>query len=254
VSSIAISLIVFACVFGGALCGLILQRRASSAIDLSADSKDVVKMSMGLVATMAALVLGLLISSAKSFYEAQNSELTQMAARIVLLDRMLAHYGPETKEVRDSLRSTVAASIDRVWPQDRSLTSRSELVAPSMGAETLLVGIQGLSPKDDRQRALLSQALNMAIELDQTRWLMYEQGAGSVSGPMLAILVFWLATIFLSFGLFAPRNATVITALFVAGLSVSGAIFLILEMYAPFGGIIKISSAPLRVALTHLGQ
>jgi hypothetical protein len=71
---------------------------------------------------------------------------------------------------------------------------------------------------------------------------------------MLVILTFWLAAIFISFGLFAPRNATVITALFVAGGAVSGAIFLILEMYAPFGGLIKLSSAPLRTALTHLGQ
>ena len=112
-----------------------------------------------------------------------------------------------------------------------------------------------LSPKDDRQRALQPPALAMTIELVQTRWLMYEQGSsGSVSTIMLVILVFWLSTIFLSFGLFAPRSATVITALFVAALSVSGAIFLILEMYSPFGGLIKISSAPLHAALTHLGQ
>jgi len=254
VSSVAVSLIVFACVFGGALCGLVLRRHASAAIDLSDDSKDVVKMSMGLVATMAALVLGLLISSAKNFYDAQSSELTQMSARIVLLDRVLAHYGPDANEGRDLLRSILAASIDRIWPQESVLYPPSRLVAPSIGAETLLVRIQALAPKDDRQRALQAQALNMVIELDQTRWLMYEQGAGSVSGPMLTILVFWLATIFLSFGLFAPRNLTVIIALFVAGLSVSGAIFLILEMYAPYGGIIKISSTPLRVALTHLGQ
>jgi hypothetical protein len=211
-------------------------------------------MSMGLVATMAALVLGLLISSAKSFYDAQSSELTQMSARIVLLDRVLAHYGPDANEVRDLLRVTLAASIDRIWPKESALYPPSRVVAPSTGAEALVVRIQALSPKDDRQRALQTQALNMVIELDQTRWLMYEQGAGSVSTPMLTILVFWLAAIFFSFGLFAPRNATVITALFVAGLSVSGAIFLILEMYAPYGGIIKISSAPLRAALTHLGR
>ena len=250
-SSIQVSMVVFACVFGGAVCGILL-RRALPSNSLSAESKDVVKVSMGLVATMAALVLGLLISSAKSFYDAQSTDLTQMSARVVLLDRLLAHYGPETKEVRDLLRGTVADSIDRVWPRERSQSSK--LVAPSAGAEALMVKIQALSPKDDRQRSLQSQALSLTIDLDQTRWLMYEQGAGSVSAPMLAILVFWLAAIFISFGLFAPPNATVIAALFVAGLSVSGAIFLILEMYAPFGGMINLSSAPLRAALTHLGQ
>jgi hypothetical protein len=251
VSSIAVSLIVFACVFGGAVCGMLL-RRALPPNHLSGDSKDVVKMSMGLVATMAALVLGLLVSSAKSFYDAQSSELTQAAARLILLDRLLAHYGPETKEVRDLLRSTLADSIDRIWLQERTESSR--LGAPPTGPEVLLVKIQALSPQDDRQRSLQAQALSMAVDLIQTRWLMYEQETGSVSGPMLVILVFWLAAIFISFGLFAPPNATVIVALLVAGLSVSGAIFLILEMYAPFGGIIKLSSDPLRAALTHLGQ
>jgi Protein of unknown function (DUF4239) len=250
-SSIAVSLIVFACVFGGAICGILLSR-ALPQNHLSADSKAVVTMSMGLVATMAALVLGLLVSSAKSFYDAQSAELTQMSARVIVLDRILAHYGPETKEVRDQLRGTVADSIDRIWPQER--TQSSKLAAPSTGSEGLIDKIHALSPKDDRQRSLQAQALSMVAGLIQTRWMMYEQGASSVSAPMLVILVFWLAAIFISFGLFAPRNATVITALFVAGLSVSGAIFLILEMYAPFGGLIQISSAPLRAALTNLGQ
>jgi len=94
----------------------------------------------------------------------------------------------------------------------------------------------------------------MAMGLGQTRWLIFAQGATSVSKPMLVILVFWLTAIFISFGLFAPRNGTVTAALFVSGLSVSCAIFLILEMYSPFGGLIEISSAPLRFALEHLGK
>lgn len=250
-NSTAVSLIVFASVFGGAVCGILL-RRALPQDHLSADSRQVVTMSMGLVGTMAALVLGLLVSSAKSFYDAQNAELTQMSAKIVLLDRLLAHYGSETKEVRAALRDAVANSIDRIWPQER--TQPSELRAPSTSAEYLIVKIQALSPKDDRQRSLQAQALNRLIDLTQTRWLMYEQEASSVSKPILVILVFWITAIFISFGLFAPRNATVIAALCVAGLSVSGAIFLILEMYAPFSGVIEISSAPLRATLGQLGQ
>ncbi len=241
----------FALVFGGAVCA-ILVRPALPQDYLSADSKTVVTLSMGLVATMAALVLGLLISSAKGFYDAQSGALTQMSARVILLDRILAHYGPEAKEARDLLHSRVADSIDRMWPQEH--TQSSKLAAPSTSSEALLNKIQALSPKDDRQSWLKAQALSMLVDLIQTHWLMYEQGADSVSGPMLAILVFWLVTIFTSFGLFAPRNPAVITALFVGGLSVSGAIFLILEMYEPFGGLIKISSAPHRSALAHLGH
>jgi hypothetical protein len=250
-SSRAVSVIVFACVFGGAMCGMVLGS-ALPQDHLSADSKDVVRLGMGLVSTMAALVLGLLVSSAKGFYDAQNTELMQVSAAIILVDRLLAHYGPGTTEVRDQLRDYVADSIDRIWPREHTQSSRP--IAPTTCPEVLIGRIQALSPKDDRQRSVQAQALSLAMGLIQTRWLMYEQGANSVSGLMIAILVFWLAAIFISFGLFAPRNATVITALLVAGSSVSGAIFLILEMYTPFGGLIRISSAPLRATLAQLGQ
>ena len=234
------------------MCGILLNR-ALPPTHLGADSKDVVRMGMGLVATMSALVLGLLVSSAKSFYDGQSTELTEMSEKVILLDRLLAHYGPETKEARDLLRSTVADGIDLIWPQQR--TGPSKLRAPSInGPEVLIAKIRALSPKDDRQSSIQAQALSTVMSVAQTRWLMFEQGANSVSKPMLAILVFWLTAIFVSFGLFAPRNGTVIAALFVAGLSVSGAIFLILEMYSPFGGLIEISSGPLRATLTQLGQ
>ena len=250
-NSFAISSIVFACVFGSAVIGL-LFRRYLPEHHQNANSQDIVRLAMGLVATMAALVLGLLISSAKSSYDTRSAELTNMSAQIILLDRVLAHYGPQTKEARDVLRDSVVDNLDRVWPQERGRTS--EAVAPSSGGEVLLDKIQALSPQDDTQRSLKSQALTMTIGLGQTNWLLFEQGTTSVSKPMLVILVFWLTAIFISFGVFGPRNATVITALFVSGMSVSGAIFLILEMYAPFGGLIEISSAPLRSALTHLGK
>jgi hypothetical protein len=250
-SPFAISSIVFLCIFGGAVAGTFL-RGPLPPPHLSADSKESVKLGMGLVATMSALVLGLLVSSAKSSYDTKSAELTAMSAQIILLDRVLAHYGPETQKARDVLRGGVVDNLDRVWPQERSRTS--EAVAPSSGAEVLLDNLQALSPRDDTQRSLKSQALSMTIGLGQTNWLLFQQGTTSVSKPMLVILVFWLTAIFISFGLFAPRNATVIAALFVSGMSVSGAILLILEMYAPFGGLIEISSAPLRSALTHLGK
>jgi len=249
-TTLATSTIVFLCVFGGAVIGIGLRGYLPEHHQNDA-SQSVVKLAMGLVATMAALVLGLLISSAKSSYDAQSSDLTDLSARLILLDRVLAHYGPETKETRDVLHGVVVESLDRIWPQERSQTS--EVVSPST-PEVVLDKIQALSPKDDTQRSLKAQALSMALGLGQTRWLMFAQGATSVSRPILVILVFWLTAIFISFGLFAPPNATVTVALFVSGLSVSGAIFLILEMYAPFGGLIEISSAPLRFALTHLGK
>lgn len=250
-NSVTISLIAFACVFGAALLGMLL-RAILPQQHLSADSKDTVRLGMGVIATMGALVLGLLVASAKNFYDAQSSELTQMSANILLLDRVLAHYGPETKEARDVLRGAVARTLDLIWPQKGQ--QNTQLVPTASGGEILYEKIQELSPKNDTQHALQAQASSVAIDIAKIRWLMLELGTNSVSIPLLAVLVFSLAIVFASFGLFAPANATVIASLFLCALSVSGAVFLILEMYTPFEGLIQIPSTPLRTALMHLGQ
>ncbi len=250
-STIAISAIVFACVFGGALLGMFL-RALLPQHHLTTDSKDVVKLAMGLVATMSALVLGLLVASAKGSYDAQSTELTQMSANVVLLDRLLAHYGPETSQAREMLRATSDRILHEQWSNERP--GNSHLAEPSLNAELLLDKIQDLSPKDDRQRVLQSQALNLVLNLGQTRWLQYAQESATISMPLLVVLVFWLTAIFISFGLFAPTNGTVFSGLLVAALSVSGAILLILELYTPYSGIIQISNAPLRDALSQLGR
>jgi hypothetical protein len=250
-SAVAVSLITLAFVFGGSLFGIYL-RVALPKDHFGGDSRDVVKLGMGLVGTMAALVLGLLIASAKASYDTQSAELTDMSSKIVLLDRVLAHYGPESKEVRDLLHAAVVRTLDQMGSKDRSGSSQSD--PSSSGSEILYDKIQGLSAQNDGQRSIQAQALNIAISLGQTRWLMYEQTAASISIPLLAVLIFWLTIIFVSFGLYAPPNATVIASLFVTALSVSGAIFLILEMYTPYAGLIQISNAPLRAALAHLGQ
>jgi hypothetical protein len=249
-SSIAISLVTFAVVFGGALLGVAL-RASLPQHHLSDESKDAVKLGMGLIATMAALVLGLLIASAKSSFDMQSSELTEMSSRIVLIDRMLAHYGPEAKEARDELRSSVVRVLDLLSSND---VARRAQFGSSVSGEALYDEIQGLSPKDDAQRSIQAQVLSILVGLGQTRWLLAEQSVSSVSAPLLIVLIFWLTILFISFGLFAPRNATVVVSLLVSALSVSGAIFLILEMYSPYAGLIRVSSAPLRTALTHLGQ
>jgi hypothetical protein len=250
-NSIAIRLIVFACVFGGALFGMFL-RGVLPEHQLSADSKDTVRIGMSLIGTLTALVLGLLIASAKSYYDNQSSELTEMSAKVVLLDRVLAHYGPETKEDRDLLRSAVARMLEGLWPENPG--QHPQMLPTAAGGEIIYDKIQELSPRNDTQRSLQAQALSMGIDIGKMRWMMFEQAGSFVSIPLLAVLVFWLATIFTSFGLFAPRNATALATLFVCALSVSGAIFLILEMYSPFQGLMQISSDPLRNALAHLGQ
>ena len=250
-NSVMISLIVFASIVSGALIGLFLGA-VLPAHHLSGDSKDIVKLAMGLIGTMTAILLGLLIASAKSFYDTQNTELTGLSAKVVLLDRILAHYGSETKEARNLLNGAVTRLLDTMWSQSPGENSRNES-APG-GAEIIYEKIQGLSPQDQTQHSLQAQALNLAIELGNTRWLMFEQGGSSVSPILLVVLVLWLALIFCSFGLLAPRNPTVVAALCLCALSVSAAIFLMLQMYSPFRGMIQVSDAPLRSALAHLGK
>jgi hypothetical protein len=248
--SVAVSSIVFACVSAGALLGMLL-RVVLPEHQLSADSRDAVKLGMGLVATMAALVLGLLTASAKTSFDLQSTELTDMSSKIVVLDRILAHYGPEANEGRDLLRSSVERTLDQMWPKERS--SSQQLVVAPHSSEILYDKIVELSPKDDAQRTLQAQALTDVMALAQTRWLIYAQRAAAISMPFLIVLVFWITVIFISFGLFAPVNATVVASFLVSALSVSSAIFLILEMYTPYGGLIHVSSAPLRAALAQLG-
>ena len=250
-SPTAIGCIVFACIFGGALLGMLLHGILPEH-HLSSESKDVIKLGMALTATMSALVLALLVSSAKGSYDTQRNEITQLSANIILLDRVLAHYGPETKEARVLLAQTARGMLDRIWPESR--TRNAELKPSGARGERFYDKIQELSPGNEVQRSLQGQALKMSVDLGQTRWLLFEQGGSSIPMPFLILLIFWVTIIFLSFGLFAPPNATVIATLFLCALSVSGAIFMILELDRPFGGLIHISSAPMRNALAQLGK
>ena len=250
-SSFAVSLVVFAIVFSGAMFGMILRAKLPEN-HLTSDSKDVVKIGMGLVATMSALVLSLIISSAKSSYDAQSVELTEASAKVIMLDRILAHYGPETKDARKVLRANIEKVLASMWKEKPGNPTQVENSAS--GSDALYDEIQELEPKDERQRGIQTQALSILMGLGQTRWLMYEQRSTSLSMPLLITLVSWLTALFVSFGLFAPRNGTVVASLLISALSVGGAIFLILELYAPYTGIIQLSNAPLRLALTHLGQ
>jgi hypothetical protein len=248
-----VSLIVFACVFGSAMLGLFVGN-ALPEHHLSQDTKDVVKLGTALIATMAALVLSLLISSAKSTFDKMSDELVQNAARVVSLDRDLADYGPETREIRALLKRAYAARIGLLFPSDKSEGATLQSPEEVLRTENLRAKLWELSPRNDVQNGLRSQAVAAAGEISSTRWLLLLQRDQPVPMTLVIVLVFWLAIIFATFGLFAPRNATVIAALFVCALSVSGAILLILEMSNPLAGLMKISSVPMRDALAHLGQ
>jgi hypothetical protein len=245
------ALIVFGCLVGAVLLGRTL-RRLLPEDHLTADSRDTIKLAMGLVATMTALVLGLLVSSAKGAYDTERSEVIQMAAKVTFLGRVLAAYGPEATGVRAQLRETMEEGIRQMWPGEMRRPAR---LAPNTQAANAAYGaIQALSPHNDMQAALKTQAASVAVDVAQVRSLLVAQSVPSISKPMLIILVLWLVIIFLGFSILAPPNATTILALTVSALAVSGAIFLILELDEPFGGLIGISSEPMLNALSQLAQ
>jgi hypothetical protein len=243
--------IIFTCLFASALLGLRLRAWLPKH-HLSEQTKDAVQIGMGSVATMAALVLGLLVASTKEAYDAEKHEVIEMSAKVIHLDRLLVNYGPAAAETRSVLRNALRSAIIRIWPE---VTPDGEVIDPgNHWSEAVPKAIQRLSPQDDAQRTFKSQAALLANELGQMRWLLFEQTESTISLPLLGMMVFWLALTFVSVGVFAPPNATVLVAQLLAAFSVSGAIFLILELDRPFSGLVRISNAPMVNALKHLAK
>lgn len=250
-----VGLIVFAFTFAGALLGMWL-RSVLPEHHLDAESKDTVKVGIGLIATMTALVLGLITASSKSSFDAVDTAVKQTAVEILTLDRVLARYGSETSEIRKGLQHAIGNRIEMIWPQDSSRHASLDPMHSEVGleAEKLAGIIRSLKPRDDSQRALQSRALDLTEALLQARWLLLSSSETSVPVPFLVILVFWLTFTFASFGLFASRNATVLVILFVCALSVGSAVFLVLELDSPFYGLVRVSADPLRKSYAHLNQ
>jgi hypothetical protein len=248
-SPIVISLITFAFIFGGALAGMLL-RAVVSETHLNSDTREVVRLSMGLIGTIAALVLGLLIASAKSSYDARNTQIKQITVNIVLVDNFLEQYGPEALPVRRHLRAALVPMIAQIWNENESASAAS--FEASTEAKTFFGTLQMLVPSSDTQKLLQARVMQISTDLAQARLLLFTQADNSIPMPFLAVLVFWLTMIFTSFSVFIRTNEIVIAALFACALSAAAAIFLILEMAHPFSGLLALSSEPLRHALVPL--
>jgi hypothetical protein len=244
--NVTTSVVILAVLFGGALLGLRL-RETLPGHHLAEDSKNIVLLGAGLVVTMSALVLGLLVNSAQMAFDTQRAELMQLSGKIVWLDRVLTSYGPGAQPARDRLKVATRRALDTMW----SDTANGR---PAGTIGELYAEIQALQPTTDAQRTAQATAVGIANDIGQTRWLMFEQRQGRLPRALLVGLVAWLAGVFVAFGLFSPRNPTVVASLLVSALSITGAIFLILEMYSPYGGLIQVTSEPLRAALEQLGR
>lgn len=247
-NSLLVGILAFAAIFGGALLGLLSQRRLPLH-HLNSETRTAVSVSMAVVGTMSALVVSLLISTANASFLARTNAIGDLSVDILRLDRSLIRYGPETVPIREMLRTYAEAKADELvtWkPTD------------GVGLETLqfleMVSDQilNLHPVDERQQRIQAQAIRFVEAVSDARWLLVERGNNVVPGPFLVLLIFWLAILFASFGLFAPANATALAALLLCSIAVSGGVFMILELATPTEGLIQPSLAPLRTAIAEL--
>ena len=248
-SSFTLSLLTLVCILGGIFLGASLRQRVPEH-HLGGDAKDVVRLGTGLIGTISALVLGLLIASAKSSYDTQSAQVRQMTANVILLDLMLEQYGTDANAVRELIRRAVPRLVANLW-QDFDSRSTAPFQATTEG-EAIYTKLQELAPKNDTQRSLQARALQLTSDLAQTRLLLFAQKNDGIPMPFLAVLVFWLTIIFGSFSLFAEPSRMVIGALVIFAVSATGAIYLILELTHPFAGLLQISSDPLNNALRPL--
>src|SRR6184192_2991518 len=244
VSVILFAILVVVTFLGGRLARVLPEEQ------LSAESKDAMKLALGLVATMTAILLGLLISSAKGSFDTARSQVMQMAAKAALLDRVLKLYGPEATDARHALRDAIADGVRRTWPAERNGPVRLD-PNQQMG-DAVYAAISHLDPQNEAERALKTQAANLMVQLAELRSLLQAQAVSSVSKPLLIALVLWLVVIFFGFSVLAPANATSTLALIAGAFSVVCAVFIILELDYPFAGIVRIPSDPMTNALSHL--
>lgn len=250
---LGIGTVVFLCTLAGALIGMWL-RAILPEHHLRNESQDTMRLGIGLVATLTALVLGLMTASAKSSFDGLNNAIKNMAADLIATDRVLARYGPETKEIRATLKRVIANRVEATWTGSPSQPAKLDVTEATATGEWIVDQIRALAPPNDAQRLLQSRALDQSEAVLRMRWVVLGELGTSIPWPFLIILVFWLTITFMSFGLQAPVNTTVLAVLLLCALSVAGAVFLILEMDGPYDGLIQVSAQPLRFALTRLGQ
>jgi hypothetical protein len=252
-SPLSVSFVVFACISAAAVMGMLVAK-ALPEHHLRPESRDAIKQGLTLIATLAALVLALLVAAAKGAYDNNVGVVRQLSTDVMLLDRVLSLYGPETKEPRELLHHAVAAMLARIWPDGDAGPASLTPGEARADMESFYDKVASLTPQSETQRTLKTRALDITADLAQTRLRLFAQKDSSIPTPFLVVLVFWLMILLAGCGLLAARNATVVVVLMVCALSVSGALFLILEMDRPFEGFMRVSSAPLKDALARLGN
>jgi hypothetical protein len=253
--SVVTALIVFAVIVTSTLVGALLRSRIPTE-QVTGETWSSVSLGIGFIATMAAIVLGLLVASAKGSYDTKREELQTAAAKVIVLDRTLRQYGPETQPIRAMLQEAIKARSDMQWVAEESTSEHSAAAAPDAlyGYEQLWLALRTLAPANDMQRALQVRGLDLIDQLGQLRWQLIAQSSDSISRPLLFSLVTWLAVIAGCAAVFAPRHRMMLVVAVLCALAISGTIFLVMELYNPFGGVMRVSNAPIQTAIDLLSR
>ncbi len=252
--AVVLSLIIFTCIIGGAVIGIFL-RAMLPARHLTDESRNMVTLGMGIVATMGALAVGLMIQGAQISFSAQRDDLIDMSAKIVFLDELLADYGPGAEGARETLRDSLERTINQFWPKDG--LGGAVIEPPVSKSETLYYQILSLKPDNDARHAIRDEALSLTYDLALARDSLVMGQSRSIPGVFLVVLgiiLFWFVSIFFSFGLYAPTNGIVVSTLILSALAVTLALFMIMELNRPFDGLLRMPSDPLVEALQHIGK
>ena len=244
-----IGLIAFAAIFGGVLIGR-FAARALPDHHLSSETQSVVTVSVAVIGTLSALVLGLMITSANSSFLARADEVRELSLQLIRMERNLRRYGPEADGARARLHEWAVAKTQQLFPKKAQPSPSSETAIVLL--EKVQDAVLALTPNDERQKYLRTLCVTLSSTLIQARWSLEQRTGQSIPVPFLILLIFWLAIVFASFGLFAPANPTALVALFLCSVAVSGGIMLIEELDNPLSGFIRIPPDSMRKALVEI--
>lgn len=246
---LTLGLISFAVIFGGVLIGRFCARRLPGH-HLDSQTQSAVTVSVAVIGTLSALVLGLMISAANTSFSKRSDELRELSLEVIRIDRNMRRYGPEGDQVRANLHAWAKIRMQQMFPEKGHPPPSGETGIRTL--ESVQDALLVLTPKDERQKYLRTLCLTLSSTMIQSRWSLEQRTGYSVPIPFLVLLIFWLAIVFASFGLFAPANQTAMIALLLCSLAVCGGIALIEELDNPLSGIIRIPSEPMRKALVEI--
>ena len=245
-----IGLISFAAIFAGAIIGLFAAHRLPGN-HLSKETQSAITVSVAVLGTLSALVLGLMITAANSSFSARSEEVRELSLQLIRMDRNLRRYGPESADARMKLREWAVAKTQQLFPErGRNNSSSQQTIVMLEGVQDALLALQ---PKDERQKFLRPLCLHLSSTMIEARWALETRASHSIPVPFLVLLIFWLTIVFASFGLFAPANAVTVVALCLCSLAVAGGIFMIEELDRPLSGFVHLPPDSMYRALSEIG-